>query len=206
MDIKEVVQEIRTRLGEEELPKVETYLKEIERNFLSVVDDLKAANAESKSRKLKLRELQEQLENVQAEAEKLKDTSALDELKKENEQLKEFQKQIFNQNKEKFMKEFSEIAKHPAFEKIKDKIKLPEPDGENWKFESLTDEDVQYNLQKLNEYKELGIFETKQATKSNVNISPPTLPDNVDIVELAKKDPEAARAWLDKKRKKQSIF
>ncbi len=88
MKIQELIAEIRKSLTAEELAKVSSSLSNVEREYLDTVDNLKSANAESKGRKEKIREMT-------AEIEELKDlTTSVDKLKTQIVELSEYKKQL----------------------------------------------------------------------------------------------------------------
>jgi len=119
----------------------------------------------------------------------------------QNEQLQGAQKQLYGIFKNELINDINIIAEHPNFDKVKDILKLPEIKDEKYNFDSWTDEDVVFNKSKLNEYKKVGLF------GDVITISNPNLPItekidlNIDIVDLARRDPEAAKKELVKRRK-----
>ncbi|MBC8181492.1 hypothetical protein H8E88_10255 [candidate division KSB1 bacterium] len=128
------------------------------------------------------------------------DTKITD-LTTQNEQLQDAQKQLYGIFKTELINDINTIVEHPDFEKVKDILKLPEIKDEKYDFDSWTDDDIIYNKSKLNEYRKVGLFEEKIPI-SNTNIPMTDKIDlNIDIVELAKRDPEAAKKELAKRRK-----
>ncbi len=60
--MRDIVAQVRAKLSDEELSKVSNLLGQIERAGNDLKEDLSAANSESKSRKLEIRELKSKLE------------------------------------------------------------------------------------------------------------------------------------------------
>lgn len=159
MDFKEIFAKIRAALGEEAAPKIEGLLKQVEAEVNSIADDLKAANAESKERKLKIRDLTGQIEDAGA---KLKDAEGKlnnpDQVK-ELTDLKKFKADVLKKRKDGFADEFGKIVKLPQFEKAKDLFKLPKPnDAGEFDFSKMSDEDIDHNLAKVAELQKIGFF------------------------------------------------
>jgi len=63
MSIKEIVAQVRAKLGSEELEKVSDLLSSITRKETELMEDLSSANHESKNRKDKIRELTREIDN-----------------------------------------------------------------------------------------------------------------------------------------------
>lgn len=159
MDIKEIMAKIKAAAGEDVSPKIESFLRQIEAEFATVADDLKAANAESKERKLKLRELQTQLDEA---GEKVKDYEGKvndPALKQELETLRQFKGDVLKARRGTFSAEFGDVTKHANFDKAKEQFKLPKPtDAGEYDFSKLSDADIEHNMAKLDEYRKIGYF------------------------------------------------
>lgn len=174
MDVKEIISKIKEKLGDDNFTKVEALLNRVESSFESLGEDLKSANGESKKRKLELRKLQSELEDKDAEIEDWKakagDSKNADKIKileDENKTLKDFRENIQKKTRETFKTKFDEVVKTDAFKKASNKFKLPEPDDKGvYDLSKLSDEDIDFNIQKLEEYTELGIFQTNGALKN----------------------------------------
>lgn len=163
MDLKEILAKIRAAAGEEITPKIEGFLKSIEAELSSLTDDLKAANAESKERKLKIRELTGQLEETSEKVKEYEGKANDPASKQELETLKQFKADVFKQRRAAFASDFAPVIKHPNFEKAKDQFKLPKPSetGE-YDFTKMADADIEHNLAKLSEYQAIGYFAAEQ--------------------------------------------
>lgn len=157
--IKEILAEVRESLTDEELSKVSTMLKEIERTADNIVDDLKSANAESKSRKLKIRELEKEIDTLKEQG------SELETIKKEMEELKSYkekyeeyqQKQIQTKKNEweeklKLLTVPEDDPNYQKFQKIREKFILPE------KEEELTIDVIEKNLERFSLLETAGLF------------------------------------------------
>ena len=95
----------------------------------------------------------------------------------------------------------------PAFEKIKEKLKLPpEKEDKSFDFDAWESEDALLTKSKLSEYKELGLFgDVFSPTKVQTPIIPKS-GEPIDLVELARTDPKAAREELDRRRTSTRLF
>jgi hypothetical protein len=234
MDIEKNVLEIQQALKEDAGEGTKQLLAQVKSEVLTMQDAIKRLNAENKTKREKLNELQISTEDLiskkdleigkmKKSIETLSDDSAItklqadnettvNELKSEydtkitdlttqNEQLLESQKQLHGIFKTEVINDINGIVEHPNFEKVKDILKLPEIKDDKYDFESWTDEDVIFNKSKLAEYKTVGLFgDTLPVINPNI---PKTekIDLNVDLVELARRDPEAAKKELAKRRK-----
>lgn len=133
MEITSLIAEIRKELGDEAVAKVNAQLGQIERGFKNVVDDLHNANAESKGRKEKIRELTAEIdknkENL-TEIETLKNT--IQELTEYKTKFSEYQKQ-------------QESAKRKEWEDLSSKIFVPETDKNYEKLAKIQDKFLKAN-------------------------------------------------------------
>jgi len=170
MDIKDVLAKIKAAAGEEITPKIDGLLKSIENEFASMGDDLKAANAESKERKLKIRELSGQLEEASDKVKDLDGKANNPDLAKEMADLKQFKADVLKTKRAAFSGEFATVAKHPNFEKAKEQFKLPKPaDDGTFDFTKATDEEIAHNVAKLEEYRKIGYFAEEQKPTPGFN-------------------------------------
>jgi len=155
MDIKALLAQVRQQLGDEAVAKVGTVLKEIETGVEDLVDSLKAANAESKARKTKIRELEDIKSEMEEQLEKLKKEQNAEELAA----LREFKQKTLNSQRVSLGKQIEQISKHPNFPKAEKLLKLPEADAKgNRDYTKMSDEDLEFNLAKLQELNELEYF------------------------------------------------
>jgi len=179
MAIKELLQAIAAKLPEEmaaEKAQIAGAIREVD----SIYDDLKSANAESKSRKEKIRELQSELENkadfsetekkLKAEIERLKTVETEYNTVKTAEQQK-----IVNTWKEKSkVFEVEKTAKNfDKISKLKEKFAFPEGD--------IDFETASKNLEKYELLESAGAFEV--ADTKTPNWTPPKQNNGSDIPE-----------------------
>ncbi len=164
MEFKEILAKIKAAVGEEISPKIEGLLKSVEAEFSSITDDLKAANAESKERKLKIRELTTQLDEAGEKVKGLEGKANDPAQKQELDALKQFKADVLKVRRESFSGEFAKIAKHPNFEKAKEQFKLPKPsESGEYDFSKAADADIEHNLAKMAEYHKIGFFGEAQS-------------------------------------------
>jgi predicted nucleic acid-binding Zn-ribbon protein len=163
MDVKEILAKIKAAAGEEIAPKIDGLLKSVEAEFATITDDLKAANAESKERKLKIRELTGQLEETGEKVKEYEGRVNDPALKQEFDALKQFKADVLKGRRESFVGEFAKITKHPNFEKAKEQFRLPKPtESGEYDFTKAADADIEHNMQKMSEYQKIGFFGEEQ--------------------------------------------
>lgn len=163
MDVKELLAKIKAAVGEENAPKIDGLLKSVEAEFSSLSDDLKAANAESKERKLKIRELTGQLEETGEKVKEFEGKVNDPALKQELDALKQFKADVLKGRRDSFAGEFAKITKHPNFEKAKEQFRLPKPtEAGEYDFTKAADADIEHNLAKMAEYQKIGFFAHEQ--------------------------------------------
>ena len=155
MDIKALLEQVRSQIGDEAVAKVGSALKEIEAGVNDLADTLKAANAESKSRKTKIRELEESKSDLEAQIETLKKNDNSDELNT----LREFKQNYLKSQRENLGREIEKIGKHPNFTKAEKLLKLPQADDKGQRdYAKMSDGDLEFNLAKLQELQALDYF------------------------------------------------
>ena len=197
MELQDIFEQISSKVDDDNKDKVGSLLKDVERRYNNLQDDVKSANSESKNRKLKIRELEEKLTDSEIKIEGLSNNTEFEEMKKQNENLKTFQKTVHEQERANYENNYNTFSKHASFEKIKDKIAVPEQDGDKTDFSKIDINEVIKSNQKFSEYSELGLFETKK----NQTIHTPTLTDDMNVTEenvtdFVTKKPAEAKQWL----------
>ena len=187
---KEAISKIREALGEDS-SKVEAHLKVIEGDYSKfevdlsdLQDTIKHVNTESKTRKLKIRELEGNLEDKEAEMETLKGKDMTEEVKILQTKLKGYEDTEAEKVKTKaqgFIDKYDKLKDHADWDTCKGKFKIPvEKDGKlDW--ESMDINDVAKNADGLTEYigiGKLGEAEPKSEIKpgSRTPESPATNP------------------------------
>lgn len=176
MDFSKKLSQVREQLDEENLSKVSATLKELEVATGSIADDLKAANGESRNRKVKLREAESKIQDLELKIGDLEKASDHSELTKELETLKAFKTSTLKHSRETFQTDFAKIAKHKNFVKAKDVFDLPKPDKDgNYDLKGLTDEQVEKNTAELLRLTQLEYFGTagNQDVHGDKNDTPP---------------------------------
>ena len=232
MDIEKAITEVGGALAEDAAESTREVLQTIKREFTTMQSSLGAANADAKTNRLKATDLQQQVEDMQHQIEKLKDSSTVSEMEEahaakieeltnahtqekeaweqERTQFQESQTQLHGLFKTDVMNDISAIAETTEFERIKGNLKLPkltdEKDMKSFDWENYENEDMLFTKGKLAEYRSLGIFgEALPPIKPNVEVKQEKEED-VDIVELARTNPEKYKELRDKKRNPNSIF
>lgn len=178
MDLKKLlaqvrakIEQVRSKLGDEEIAKLNSDLKSIESGVTDLQEDILRVNGESKERKLKIRELETSISEKDEKIQDLEKKTDTSELTKEVETLREFKSNTLKGQRDSFAAKLKTISKHPNFENVKGFFKLPDPDKEgNYNLSKLEDGDLESNLNKLNEYETAGLF--GQVEKPGVDGSP----------------------------------
>jgi hypothetical protein len=184
-------------LSEEEREKVSSHLSQIKYAAEGMDADRDALYKESVSRKEKLRDLESDIDKLRSEKEELENTDKVQELQSEIEKLQTFREQVYNEKRGQYKSKLKSIMEHDKFDKIKDKIAVPDKKNEDDEliFDELENEQVEQSLEKIQEWEDLGIFETKKNNKRKIPAShtPTTDTDfeNVDPEKLAREDPES---------------
>lgn len=150
--------------------------------------EVKTANAESKERRLALKEserkLNEALADKDAEIEKLNKkvndptvASELETLKGEKAAFEKKWSDIVTERRKTLQTEIEKLADNPKFEKVKNLLKLPKPDKDGkLVFDKLEESEIEHNAAKLAEWKEIGYFEGEAKKNSGFNLMQGTPP------------------------------
>lgn len=169
MAIKETLQAIASKLTEEQ-SELKSQIAGAIREVDNIIDDLKSANAESKQRKEKIRELQSELDGKQDFTETEKSLKAeIDRLKKIETEYTALQ----TAEQTKVISQWSEKAKafdvektHKAYDKLtKLKEKFSFPDGD------VDYQTAKANLEKFELLESAGAFDV--ADTKTPNLTPP---------------------------------
>lgn len=177
MDVKQILSQIREAVGAEIEPKIKGFLSQLESGYNDLSDDLKAANAESKERKLKLRDLTAQHDEATAKLKDLETKTNDPKVADELTSLRTFKTETLKRQKDSLIADLGKIEKHPAYAKAKDLFKLPKPDKDGKvDLTKMSDDELEHNVGKLAELNKLGLF----ADATPQPGSPFNLPRNTD--------------------------
>ena len=163
MGVKEMLTEIRSKVSDEEIVKINSLLSSIEREHEGVLDDLRSANSESKGRKEKIRELKTEIEDTGDSEEDHK--KKVKDLKDEIKRLKVIEKthteyvtaeqqkyaDVWDARAKKFDVEESDPT-YPKIQEVKHKFAFATEE------EGLTPEQVKTNNALFDIYDEIGHF------------------------------------------------
>jgi archaellum component FlaC len=153
------IEQVRSKLGDEEVAKLNSDLKAIESGVTDLQEDILHVNGESKGRKEKIREYEKQIADKDDEIEDLKKKTDTSELTKEVETLREFKSNTLKGQRDSFGTKLKVISKHPKFENMKGFYKLPDPDKDgNYNLSEMEDADLEFNIAKIEEHEAAGIF------------------------------------------------
>jgi len=171
--VRAKIEQVRSKLGDEEVAKLNSDLKSLESGVTELQEDVERVNGESKGRKIKIRELESQLSDKDTELDTLKKKTDTSELTKEVETLREFKSNTLKGQRDSFASKLKTISKHPNFENVKGFLKLPDPDKDgNYDLSKLEDGDIEHNISKLSEYEAVKLF--GEVSKPNVDGTPRT--------------------------------
>lgn len=155
--IKDITAKIRKVLGESLTDDVKGLLSDIESEEVSYTEKVKDLTAESVKRKNRINdELVPKIEQLEDQIKKFD----ADGQKKELESLRAKVKSINDQKRNQWKSLAEQIEKN---EKLKPKFVNKE------KFEDLTDEEIDANLSKYSEYKDLGLIESTESEPLNTD-------------------------------------
>ena len=163
--LRSILDRVRSKIPDEALSEVSSDLKAIESGYLEVSDSAKVASSESKDRKLKLRELNDELENIKIERDDWKkkfDEYDDTDLKKERDTYKQKYQNFLEDQKSAFQDFFKKASSSDAWKRVADEYKIPDKEGDEYKWESLDPDALENNISKMNYHNKLGLFETQQ--------------------------------------------
>ena len=162
MAIKDLIEQVRSQISSEDSEKVSVLLEQIKNEATNLIASKAAVDTEAKDRRLKLREVESKLQDIEIERDEYKvkfesydDTP----LKKELNEVKDkYSNLIVNQAKS-FETFFNVVKTHPKFEKAKSRFKLPPGDNGELDFSKLTPEDIEHNINVQNDLQQLEYFD-----------------------------------------------
>ncbi|MCF7801091.1 MAG: hypothetical protein K9N34_03640 [Candidatus Marinimicrobia bacterium] len=179
-DLKKILSDITAKVTGDDAAEVKTLLKQLEGLYDDKVSSLQAFGQENKEKRLKIEELEKQVRDMTQEKEQLTkqvtDLKDSDE-KKELEALREKAKSWAEKQRTEFKSRYDKIAKHPAFEKVKDRFGdlKPNEKGEiDW--EKVEDATIENLAGKLDEYESIGLFFEPDRKKVFGDNPPPANP------------------------------
>lgn len=171
MAIDELIDRVRSQIDEETLKKVGAVLEEARAEGKSLSDSLSAANNESKSRKIKLRELEGQFEDKDIEIIGLqKKIEAFDiaPIEQERDNYKERYSNLIKGQKNTFVDFINNVQETPQWDKVKSEYEIPQKDGKP-DFESLDGDVLEKNLTRMNYHQQIDYFNVPEH-----KVNPPT--------------------------------
>lgn len=212
-NITDKIAQLRKVIGEEKAAEVSPLLSEIQTRFISVESDNKANISESMGRKDKIRTHEATISDQKAQIEKLGDETAFNDLKKENVELKTFQTQVHGDTRKNLITRVESYKDNEKFAEVRDNLGLAtkaakDTEGKDilvFDPESMDAAAVTHSLGKIMEYESLKVF-GENGTQTIDSPGPDGIikktvkktDGEVDIVALAKSDPAAAAAILEK--------
>ena len=164
MAIKEILDRIKTKLPADAGEEINALLADARREADTILDDLKSANSESKSRKDKLRELQSEIETLKTEADTLKSKQNTDEFKALQKKASDYDALIEKQNTElvKTWQEKQKLFEVKETDPRKAKIDAIRGDFQFLEGEQLTPDIARANLDRLSLVEKTGVFEVQK--------------------------------------------
>ena len=177
MDITNALEQVRSKLGDEKLPEVESLLNEIsttygklDREVSELQGALKSANHESMTRRIELNKVNQHVTELELKNDELVKDSSSDELQNEVDSLRDFKNGIITSRRDDFVKQFADIAGHPNFEKAKDEFVLPVTNSDGgYDFKDMSADDMDKNVEALDHLKRIDYFTTIAPDKTKVH-------------------------------------
>lgn len=163
MDIAKLTDRIKSEVDKDKLEAITPVLKEIEIGVVSLIENVKDASAESKARKLKIREMQGQINDMDVDIDDLRKKADTSELTAQLKELETFKAGVQEETRKSFLNRFNAVKEDPRFEKASTFLKLPEA-GENGEmdFESITNDEMAHNLTELKKLDQLDYFSNEE--------------------------------------------
>lgn len=163
MDIAKLTDRIKSEVDKDKLEAITPVLKEIEIGVVSLIENVKDASAESKARKLKIREMQSQINDMDVDIDDLRKKADTSELLAQLKELETFKAGVQEETRQSFLNRFNTVKEDPRFEKASTFLKLPEA-GENGEmdFENISNEDMAHNLTELKKLDQLDYFSNEE--------------------------------------------
>jgi len=187
MDIAKVIEQVRSKLkgdavaealGESNLASINAALRDLSVGAQELQELLHTANEESKGRKIKIRTLEGEMEELQEKHDNLASDTGKEALETEVKGLREFKTTVQDGQRKAFSADFMKIVDHPAFEKASALFTLPKKseDGKEFvkddagafDFSELSPEQMTANADKLQELTGVGLFDVAD-DKGNQN-------------------------------------
>ena len=209
MDIKEKLAKIREVVGDDKAGEISPFLSEIQSEFISLDNDNKANIRESMGRKDKLRAQENEIHDLKADNDTLKDDTKIKALQTENDTLKAFQTQVHGDTRKNLIARVESYKENEKFAEVRDNLglatKTEKIEGKDvivFDPESMDAAAVSHSLGKIMEYESLKVFGENGDGPIDSNapnaIRDKTVvkTDDVDLVKLVKTDPAAAAKIL----------
>ena len=159
---KEAVEVLRKSVSIEDATErqdaVGRAIKDIDRVVADYKSDIESVNTESKTRKLKIRDLEGKLEKVNDENERLKSDNSLGDITEERDALKTFKESALGRYREDFISAHKSLKDHKDYDKIKGKLTIPDSDNGEVDWKKLSNEEVEKNQEVITVAKGYGLF------------------------------------------------
>ena len=174
---KEAIESILSAIGiedtEDRQGKVGRAVKDIESVVADLKSDIESVNLESKNRKLKIRDLQSDLETAndkvetkESEIETLKGDSSLTDITKELDVLKVYKEKTLGRNRLDFINEFKLIKDHNDYERLPEKLAVPDSENGEVDWTKASDEEIEKNQEMIQVARSHGLFENIKSDKT----------------------------------------
>ena len=174
MDIAKLTDRIKSEVDKDKYEVITPILKEIEVGVISLIENVKDASAESKARKLKIREMQTTIGDMDVDIDELRKKSDTSELTAQIKDLEVFKSGVQEETRISFLNRFNTVKDDPRFEKASAFLKLPEV-GEDGKlnFSDTSNDDIAHNLTELKKLDQLDYFsETEKPREAHADQVP----------------------------------
>ena len=174
---KEAIESILSAIGiedaEDRQGKVGRAIKDIESVVADLKTDIESVNLESKTRKLKIRDLKidletanDKVETKESEIETLKGDSSLTDITKELDVLKVYKEKTLGRNRLDFINEFKLIKDHNDYERLPEKLVVPDSDNGEVDCTKASDEEIEKNQEMIQVARSHGLFGNIKSDKT----------------------------------------
>lgn len=169
MDITKQLDRVRSLVGPEKVEEINDTLKEIEVGVVGLIDNVKDASAESKARKLKIRQMQSDLNDKETDIAELTEKADVSKYEDEIKSLRAFKDGVIEEGRNSFINRYEKFADNPRMEKASQFFTLPDKDEDGkMDWSKIEDDAMAKNLAEFKKLETLDYFDGVQEVKKDV--------------------------------------
>ena len=177
----EAIELIKSAIGKDDADErradVERAIKDIERAVATTKkdneDEITRINGESKGYRLKkkenasiISERDEKILEMQEVIDELKQDNSLETITQERDDLKIYKESNLKRVRQDFINDHKSLKDHKDYDKLKDRLVLPESDNGEMDFEKISDEDIEKNQVSIQDARSYGLFGNIKSDKT----------------------------------------